>query len=132
ALFTPHVLEASELFQERQLGNTRRAVALLGDDDLRDARVFFRAVVLLFAVDECDYVGVLFQGPRIMRNDRISQPRFWSRNCQIIDFLLSRRLNGDDAIPEDVVGRSGCKFVVTKYQTIFGDKSARRSKAEVR
>src|SRR5512138_3668205 len=46
------VLEPREFLDEGQLARAGRAVALLADDDLRDAAVLLRRLVLLLAVDE--------------------------------------------------------------------------------
>src|SRR5262245_9269098 len=58
------VLEPRELVQERELDAADRAVAVLADDDLRDALVLGLRLVLvvdLGAVDEHDEVGVLLE-----------------------------------------------------------------------
>ena len=70
---TPHILEARELFQEGKFDRTRRAVALLRDDDLRLALVLVGAVVLLLAEDERHDVGVLLNAPAL---SQVTQLRF--------------------------------------------------------
>ena len=57
------VFEAGVVGEIGQLDAAGGAVALLGDDDLGLAfEVFVLAVVVLLAVDEADYVGVLLDG----------------------------------------------------------------------
>src|SRR5262245_6592539 len=63
------VLEAGELADERQLDDTGRTVALLGDDQLGYAFCTGRRLTLVavhvLAVDEGDDVGVLFERARL-------------------------------------------------------------------
>src|SRR4051794_18751614 len=59
AVALSRVLEARELADERQIDLADRTVALLRDDELREAFRFRRRVVHLIAVDEEDDVGVL-------------------------------------------------------------------------
>src|SRR5690606_15236723 len=56
------VLELRELAEERQVELADRAVALLRDDDVRDALAGRIGLVDLFSVDEHDQVGVLLDG----------------------------------------------------------------------
>ena len=57
------VFESGEVGEVGEFDGAGRAVALLGDDDLGLALdVFVFAVVVLFAVDEGDDVGVLLDG----------------------------------------------------------------------
>ena len=56
------VLEARELLDEGELAAAGGAVPLLADDDLRDAPVLVRGLVLLLAVDEHHDVRILFDG----------------------------------------------------------------------
>ena len=60
------VFEAGGVFDEGQLERSGGTVALLGDDDLGDSFEFGRnlvlAVVVFFAEDEGDDVGVLLDG----------------------------------------------------------------------
>src|ERR1700722_20013481 len=58
------VFELGVLAQERQLKVAGRAVALLGDDDVRDALARRVLVVYLFAIDQQNEVTVLFDGAR--------------------------------------------------------------------
>src|SRR5438552_9988441 len=59
------VLEARELLQEGELDRARGAVALLADDDLRQAAVLVGGLVLLLPVDEHHDVRVLLQAARL-------------------------------------------------------------------
>src|SRR5687767_4358125 len=57
------VEELRDVVAEHQFEVADRAVALLGDDDLRDALLFGLFVVDLVAVDEADDVRVLLDRP---------------------------------------------------------------------
>src|SRR4029453_5841674 len=61
------VLEARELLDEGELAASGRPVALLADDDLRDAAVLVRRLVLLLAVDEHHDVRVLLDRSRLAK-----------------------------------------------------------------
>src|SRR5262245_54921015 len=61
------ILEFCELLQERQLHNSDRAVPLLRDDEFRFADILIVRLVDLFAIDEHDDVGVLFNGTRFAK-----------------------------------------------------------------
>src|SRR4051794_24658147 len=60
ALLAGDVRELRIALQERELELARRAVSVLGDDDLRNALALGIRVVVLVAVDEHHQVGVLF------------------------------------------------------------------------
>src|SRR5437867_4513763 len=63
------ILESRELADERKLDDAGRTVALLADDQFRDALHVRRRLalvgVLIFAVDEDDHVGVLLERARL-------------------------------------------------------------------
>src|SRR5271170_5435423 len=60
------VLELGVLAEERELHFAGGTVALLGDDDVRDALARSVGLVHFFAVDEKDHVCILFECSRIM------------------------------------------------------------------
>src|ERR1700722_2007755 len=96
------VLELGVLAEERQLKVAGRAVALLRDDDVRDALARRVLVVYLFAIDQQNEVTVLFNCSTIMANNAVSQPtrRPWDRHVE--DLFLTFETNGDDAVPEQI------------------------------
>src|SRR5512143_2267452 len=68
------VLEARELIDEGEPARAGRAVALLADDDLRDAPVLLAGLVLLLAVDEHHHVRVLLEGSRFSQVRQLRTP----------------------------------------------------------
>ena len=65
ALALGEIVEAGVLAVPPDLHRVDRAVALLGDDELRDVPVRRFLVVVVVAVDEADVVGVLLDGARL-------------------------------------------------------------------
>src|SRR5215213_9220557 len=61
------IAEAGGLAEEDHLDRARLAVAVLGDDQLREALVLVRGVVDLVAVDEGHHVGVLLDRSRLAK-----------------------------------------------------------------
>src|SRR5690349_16608590 len=57
--FTIEIGELGELIYEGEIDCVGGTVALLRNDQLGDVLVLFGPVVLLFAIDESDHVGVL-------------------------------------------------------------------------
>src|SRR5437868_1992934 len=68
------ILEAGVFAKEREAYGADGSVALLADDDLRRALVLCVGVVDLVAVDEQDYVSILFDRPRVVTHDAIGEP----------------------------------------------------------
>src|SRR5262245_19596258 len=68
------IFEAREFTTKGEAYDTRRAIALFGDVDLSDAllRAILR-IVHVIAIDQGDYVGILFDGPGFAQ---IGQLRF--------------------------------------------------------
>src|SRR5467141_447593 len=74
------IVEARVLFLEVQLHGARGAIALLADDDLRDAFDALvglgvdRAIVELLPIDEADDVGVLLDRARLAEVGELRPP----------------------------------------------------------
>src|SRR4051794_3855386 len=62
---TVEIAEAGRLPQEHELDGAGLAIAMLGDDQLREPLVLVLGVVDLIAIDEGDHIGVLFNRARL-------------------------------------------------------------------
>src|SRR5205823_3564517 len=57
--------ELGKLIKEREINRVGRAIALFGDNQLRNVPVLVGLVVLLFAINESDHISVLFDRARL-------------------------------------------------------------------
>ena len=64
ALSEEGIFKPREFLEEGQLHIAGWSVALLGDDNICEPRILFRAIVLFLTVDEGDEVGVLLDSAR--------------------------------------------------------------------
>src|SRR5437867_789881 len=103
------VFESGELAEKREPHGADRPVALLADDDLGHALFLRLGVVDLVAVNEQDYVGILFDRARIMGHDPVGKPRGRTGNRQVIHVVHAVRLETYDAVPEEIGLRSGAQ-----------------------
>src|SRR5579872_301009 len=106
------VVEARVLLVEPDTDRVRGAIALLGDDELRDVLILGLLVVVVVSIDEDNVVGVLLDGAGVVgkqvASDEVSK-RWHSYIKRLLDSVRSHTVDG---VPENVAASHALHFLV--------------------
>src|SRR6202030_2575233 len=106
------VLELGVLAQKCQLQIGGGTVALLGNNDVRDAFARRILVVYLFPINQENEVAILFNSSAVMADDAVGQRprRAWIRHVESL--FLAFEADGDHTVPEEIGPRPNLQCVV--------------------